>query len=165
MMERFTVRFVLLAGVFAGLSCGDATRPTPALEAGLGGPVIHLLQCTPLTADSVSQAIGPAGGTLMVGPHTLEVPAGALDSTVTITAVAPSDTINRVRFGPEGLAFAVPARLSMSYANCASLPLPKRVAYVDVNLDILQVLLSFDLWWTGRVKTYLDHFSNYAVAW
>ena len=77
-----------------------------------------LVKCSPLPYDSVSKTIGPQGDTLQVGPHTLRVPAGALSAPVTITAVAPSDSVNRVDFQPEGLTFAQPASLVMSYANC-----------------------------------------------
>src|SRR5213592_3228069 len=64
-----------------------------------------LLWCSVLLYDSVTATIGPAGGTLQVGPHALSVPSGALDAPVTITAVAPADTANHVRLRPEGLTF------------------------------------------------------------
>src|SRR5206468_12137398 len=62
-----------------------------------------LLTCSPLAADSATQTIGDSGGTIYVGPHTLTIPPGALNDTVTITAVAPADTVNRVQFQPQGL--------------------------------------------------------------
>jgi len=68
-----------------------------------GGPnPAGLLSCSVLAADSVTQVVGPDGGTITVGPHTFVIPAGALDDTVSITAVAPSDTVRRVSFQPEG---------------------------------------------------------------
>src|SRR5260370_42521405 len=44
--------------------------------------------------------IGPDGGTLQVGPHTLSVPAGALGAPVTITAGGPAGAGNPIQFQP-----------------------------------------------------------------
>ncbi len=165
---------VLLAGVaLLSAGCGDrsptdAGGPRPGSDLFAGGqPSLELLRCSPMPADTTVQVIGPAGGTLFVGPHALVVPAGALDTAVTITAVAPSDTVNRVRFEPEGLQFASRAALTMSYANCSLLGslLPKRVAYTDETLAILEILPSLDHLLQQRVTGRLEHFSNYAVSW
>ncbi|PYO36115.1 MAG: hypothetical protein DMD71_01275 [Gemmatimonadetes bacterium] len=126
-----------------------------------------LLQCTPLPYASTTQVVGPTGGTIQVGPHTLVIPPGALVQNVTITAVAPSATVNSVRFTPQGLHFLAPAALTMSYSNCNLLGklLPKRIAYTDDNLNILSYLISLDNLLSKKVTGKLDHFSRYAVAW
>lgn len=166
----------LLAGAaVVMLSCDDpspvgvpsrVSRPVGALvdsllQAAGGG----LLRCSPLPYDSVTQTIGPAGGTLVVGRNTLSIPAGALDTLVSITAVAPSDTVNRVQFQPQGLTFRQPASLTMSYANCTPIGAPKRVAYTSPGLQILQYLPSLDDASLQTVTGQLQHFSDYAVAW
>jgi hypothetical protein len=124
--------FALLVGATAVvLSCGDPSpvglgsrRPAPQanlLDSLLGTVLDHargLVHCSPLPYDSVTKTIGPEGDTIQVGPHTLRVPPGALGGPVSITAVAPSDSINRVDFQPEGLVFQQPASLVLSYANC-----------------------------------------------
>ena len=128
-----SVRLVLLGAAAAlGLSCGErsplgvnpgAARPQAALVDSLVGILSQhtgLLQCSPLPADSATQTIGPDGGTLQVGPHTLSIPPGALTEPVTITAVMPSDTVNRVQFQPQGLTFQQAASLTMS-AYCPAL--------------------------------------------
>ena len=155
------------------VSCAEPTSPPP--QAGLFGADLFgdltkrtgLLQCTPLPYDSVTQTIGPEGGVMQVGPHTFTVPAGALDTAVTITAVTPSDTINRVQFQPEGLVFNGYTTLRMSYANCDLLGslLPKRVAYVSSDLVILDYLPSLDNVLTQTVRAKVQHFSEYALAW
>jgi hypothetical protein len=159
--------FLLLCGVAAVLSCRDPVPPPTALLGGGWGWVPGLLTCTPLAYDSVSETIGPAGGSIQVGPHVLVIPAGALTSPVTISAVAPSDTVNQVRFQPEGLQFQRPAALTMSYSNCALLGLwlPHRVAYTTDALQILEYLLSVDNLPSHTVTGYVEHFSTYAVAW
>lgn len=166
-------RYLLLA--LAVLSCRDAAAPPPGPQADLfSDPVpvlspnpIGLLSCTPLAYDSVTQTIGPEGGTIQVSAHTFWVPPGALDTAVSITAVAPSDSVNRVRFQPEGLTFQQPAAVIMGYANCDLLgsTLPKRIAYTTDALQILEYLPSLDDLGSQTVRGWLRHFSDYAIAW
>jgi hypothetical protein len=162
-------RHLLLA--LAALSCADPSAPAPQGdlfgELPLPPPPVGLLTCTPLAADSVTQTIGPEGGTIVVGANTFSVPAGALDSAVAITAVAPSDSVNRVQFQPEGLTFQQPASLTMSYANCdlAGSILPKRIAYTTDLLLILDYLPSVDDLSGQTVTGLVSHFSDYAIAW
>lgn len=163
------LRHALVAGAaLALLSCGEKTpvEPNAGLIGSLLGPT-GLLRCTPLAADSVTQTIGPEGGTLTVGPHQLSVPAGALLVPTTITAVAPSDTVNAVRFQPEGLVFLQSPTLQMSYANCDGLGalVPKQIVYASDALDILEYVVSNDDVLSQRVTAPLRHFSVYAVAW
>lgn len=161
------VRGMLLgSAALALLSCGDpaplAPRTSPSLIGATG-----LLRCAPLPADSVTQTIGPDGGALSVGAHRLVVPAGALVEPVSITALAPADTVNQIRFRPEGLRFLRPASLTMSYANCdvlASL-VPKRIAYTSDALVILEYLVSLDNLFSRTVTGQVQHFSTYAIAW
>jgi len=166
---------VLVAGLiaFAVAGCGDnaptappATQPSPLLVGDLVSG-LGLLRCTPLPYASASKLIGPAGGSLQVGPHVLRVPAGALSQTVLIRAEAPSDVVNSVRLYPEGLRFNSAASLTMSYSNCNLLGRlwPKRIAYTTERLTILSYLLSIDNILKKNVTGRLEHFSRYAVAW
>src|SRR5205807_2266442 len=155
------------------LSCGEPSRPvapdSDLLSSAFGPPtaLLGLLQCTPLPAATAIQTIGPAGGVIHVGPHTLVIPAGALDVPVTITAVAPSDTVNAVRFEPQGLVFDRPASLTMSYANCSAVDqvFPRRIAYTTDDLQILNLLLSVNDFASKTVTAPLRHSSDYAIAW
>lgn len=167
-------RLLLALLAVVALSCGEPSPvgvESPAAPAAdnLIFPWLRtgLLQCTPLAADSVTQTIGPEGGTLQVGPHALSVPPGALAEPVSITAVAPSSTTRYVRFEPSGLTFSQPAALTLSYANCGLVTVlfPRRVAYTTDLLGILSYLVSVDNWPTRTVTGQLDHFSTYAVAW
>ncbi len=169
-----THRLLIAAAVLSGVvSCTDASpvsAPPPAVSgramSSLLGNVTTLLACTPAPYDSVVQIVGPQGGTVAVGSNRLVIPPGALDTNTTITAVVPADTIDQVRFAPQGLVFAQPAALTMSYANCplAGLLGPVWVVYVNDALSILEIepsnndLLDFTV--TGRIR----HFSGYAVA-
>src|SRR6266850_2838565 len=156
---------VLTVGLFA-LSCGTDSTPTgpaptaatpapSALLDGITGGLIDgitrtvnglLLSCSPLPYAKDVETIGPYGGTLQAGPHTLVIPPGALSAGVVITMDAPVGTARSVRLMPEGLQFNPGTRavLSLSYQNCRSL-LPifrKKVAYTDNLLNILQLLPS-----------------------
>jgi hypothetical protein len=169
---------LLVAGSLAVAvsSCGDVNAPTSAaVSAAVPAPDLignllsttGLLRCSRLPDASASALIGPAGGQLKVGPHVLSIPAGALAQTVLISAEAPSDTVNSVRFSPEGLQFAKPAALTMSYANCSLLGqlTPKHIAYTTDNLVILSYLLSLDNLFKQQVTGQVNHFSRYALAW
>ncbi len=174
-MKRIRLLRAALLGVGALLvvSCSEPTSPTPQaglLDGDLFGDLRQLtglMQCTPLPYDSVTQTIGPEGGVIQVGPHTFTVPVGALDTAVTITAVTPSDTVNRIQFQPEGLVFNGYTTLRMSYANCSILSVlqPKRIAYVGADLGILDYVPSLDNVFTQTVRGKLIHFSEYALAW
>jgi hypothetical protein len=171
---RLLLTALLGGATLVALSCAEPTRPTPSGSLLGGGDdlfgdlsqVTGLLQCTPLPYDSVTQTIGPEGGVINVGPHTFTVPEGALDAPTEITAVVPSDTVNRIQFQPEGLVFNGFTTLRMSYANCNLLSLlPKRIAYVSPDLSILDYVPSLDNTLSQTVRGKVSHFSDYAIAW
>ncbi len=178
--RRLVPALLLVVGLFGFSGCGTdgptaPESPEASLLLGNHGGLLGtgvgsgLLSCTPLPYARTEQTVGPAGGTLVVGPHQLVVPAGALSAPVLITAEAPSDSVNSVRLLPHGLTFAEgkPARLTLSYANCSLLGqlLPKRIVYTTDLLEILEWLLSFDEPLARRVSANLEHFSRYAIAW
>jgi hypothetical protein len=181
-MTAFLLAAVLAAGV--GCTSTDSFGPsepfapeTPAAMAGteqqsllLGGLLnglldLHLLSCSPQPYVSVTQVVGSAGGTIVVGTHRLVIPAGALSRSYTIKAEQVQHRVNSVRFSPEGLRFAKPAKLTLSYANCSPLLLLKRVVYTDELLRILELIPSLDNLKTKTVTGDIRHFSRYAVAW
>lgn len=171
-IRSFAVLFALVLG-----SCLEQspTAPVqPPADLGLTGtvegvlaPVTGLLSCEPQPYQLVSQKIGSGGGKVTIGPHTLVVPRGALRRETVITAEIIADNASSVRFTPEGLTFAKPAKVTLSYAHCngATSMLSKRVAYTTDLLAILEYLDSRDDARRKQVSADLDHFSRYAVAW
>jgi hypothetical protein len=131
---------------------------------GTLGSVTDLLLCSPQPYAIVSQNIGPNGGVLRVGSHSLVIPGNALQETVRITAEQVPGKTNSVRFSPEGLQFEKPAVLTMNYGNCALVLVQKKIVYTTENLKVLEVLRSFDLFRSKNVSAPIDHFSRYAVA-
>jgi hypothetical protein len=144
--------------------------PSDLLGINLGGTLHGLLsnltlyKCSTPSFGSVTQNVGPAGGVVKVGPHSLVIPAGALDRTVAITASTKASDHVQVDFQPEGLRFASPATLRLSYAHCPSRPLLPAVVYVDNVLSILELLPALNDLGSERVTTRLRHFSGYAIA-
>jgi hypothetical protein len=184
-LPRKMTAFFLAATLVVGVSCtsNDSLAPsepsepeTPAMAGTdqeallLGGLLstlkdLHLLSCSPQSYVSVTKVVGTAGGTIVVGTHKLVIPAGALTRSYTIQAEQVQHRVNSVRFSPEGLRFAKPAKLTMSYANCSPLLLLKRVVYTDELLRILELIPSIDNLATKTVTGDIRHFSRYAVAW
>jgi hypothetical protein len=159
-----------LGSVVALLGCGEsAVGPQSATRARtdwFAFPELGLLKCAPLPTDSATATIDSTGGVIQIGAHTLTIPPGALSVPVTITAVAPSDTVNRIVFQPTGLRFRESARLTMSYGNCGVLTaLLPQIAYTTDSLQILRILESETDPVAQTVTAPLRHFSDYAVAW
>jgi hypothetical protein len=132
--------------------------------AGTLGSVTDLLLCSAQPYVKVTETIGPDGGTIEVGTHTLVIPKGALTFPVTITAEQITGRTNSVRFSPEGLRFQQPADLTLTYRNCALVLVQKKIVYTDEKLKILEVLKTLDLFQRREAKGDIDHFSRYAVA-
>jgi len=175
----------LIAGaIAAAVSCADPSpvgvdlRGTgPAFEVVKLPADTGLVRCRQ-TFDSVTQVIGPAGGVIAVGHHFLWVDTMALADTVSITAVAPADSVRWVRFQPDGLQFRTngagrSAILFTSYKDCG-VPTADtlRIAQVTDSLGILGYLETYvqirrRSWSQGNQYVYgvLHHFSQYAVSW
>ncbi len=199
-VRRFLIPLGLLAGAAAlVLSCRDATpvgvdartsvllagrhaQPPAGDDSDDDGDEIEdgdsLVSCRPLPYDSVTRTIGPEGGELEVGRNWLVIPQGALRDPVSITAVAPSDTVAMVRFRPEGLRFLSTALLVLTYDNCRiPRPATPRIALVTDSYRVIEFLTSAAASPSDhrlpkghqeghrRVVGELHHFSNYAVAW
>jgi hypothetical protein len=172
-MSRWNRR-VLVLGLFAalavGVGCSSSESPVaPAVEppAPLLGSLlsaVDLLTCRSQPYAVTTRLVGPEGGTIVVGDHSLVIPRGALQSAVVIKAERLSGSVNSVRFSPEGLKFAKPAQLTMSYRNCLVVLGRKRIAYTTELLKVLSLLTSNDLLGSRAVTSPIDHFSRYVVA-
>jgi hypothetical protein len=140
------------------------TVSVPPVDSGGVPLVTNFLICQQQEYATNTAVIGPAGGQITVGDHTLNISAGALLQDVTITAEQVEGTVNSVRFSPEGLLFVVPAELTLSYANCRNVAESKRIVYTDELLNILEPTLSQDFSDSLQVRALILHFSRYAIA-
>jgi hypothetical protein len=160
--DQPTPQFGLIGDLTDGLTntLGDLTNTV----VGTVGSVTDLLLCAPQPYAVDTEVIGPEGGVLNVGTHSLIIPRGALSSRVQITGEQIKGKTNSVRFSPEGLQFERPAVLTMNYNNCALVLVQKKIVYTDEQLKVLEVLKSLDLFRGRTVAAPIDHFSRYAVA-
>ncbi|HEY0777785.1 MAG TPA: hypothetical protein VGD56_07440 [Gemmatirosa sp.] len=143
-----------------------------AVHAGLVDA--EFVRCAPKPVVTVTKVIGPKGGALKIGPHTFEVPAGALDSNVAITATAPMNSRLEIQFEPHGLQFGRPVRMTMSYKGCI-VPdgallgvayMGREVAPADSLQGIVRALMpTSDDKGASAVSALTDHFSGYTVTW
>jgi len=187
-VRRSVIPLALFAAAIAAIaSCADPSpMGVPAFQRGGKWPSqptkgVGLVACAQ-TYDSVTQVIGPAGGLIAVGNHFLWVDTMALSDTVSITAVAPADTVRWVRFSPDGLQFRTngagwSALLFTSFKDCG-LPTTDslRIAQVSDSLHVIRYLAPPDSTWIKVKKNawsqgqqyvagVLHHFSQYAVSW
>jgi hypothetical protein len=155
--------FGLIGDLTGGLT--NAVGDLTSTVVGTLGNVTDLLLCSPQPYAVTTQSIGPRGGVIRVGSHTLQIPGNAVKGTVLITAEQVRGSTNSLRFSPEGLRFQKPATLTMSYENCALVLLQKKIVYTDEKLKILEVLqATLDLFKKKQVTAPIDHFSRYAIA-
>src|SRR5207247_9750494 len=108
---RWAALVITAAAALVGCS-EPPLGPAPAPQADLIGSLLQatgLLGCTPMPTATATQTVGPAGGVIRIGPHALSIPAGALNTPVTLTATAPSANLQPVRFQPQGPVFQPPA--------------------------------------------------------
>jgi len=184
----FVLALPLGAAAAAISGCADHTATAPAagiVETAIGtsAPQDHnappaaparrvrnatLAKCRPLKPETAHRRIGSAGGSLVIGPHTLTVPPGALSREVMIHArIAGGKSVNVVEFKPDGLVFQTPAVLTMSYANCDREGRTSALAIAVVNdtLGVVDYIPSSDDAATGTVTGSVPDLTNYAVAW
>jgi hypothetical protein len=149
----------------AALDSATAAWDTLRLTYVAGAP--GLLNCRPGEYHSAVRIVGADGADLRFGENRLRIPKGALDEPVVITAEELVGTQVQVRLSPHGLTFKKQPRLTIDYRRCEISPdLQEKVAYVDDSLHILE--------WpsarednsgpSGRISTWIDHFSRYAIA-
>jgi hypothetical protein len=177
LQRRWPLLSILLAFV-VGVSCtSEDLGPTDTSAPVASGEYLRapdgsidtvttasLLLCSEQRYAKTTTTVGSKGAKIRVGSHALTIPAGALSQNVTIVAEQLTGSANSVRFSPEGLTFALPAELVMSYGNCEAVDLPKKVVYTDERLKILELLNSDDTARSKTVTSPIDHFSRYAVA-
>jgi hypothetical protein len=178
-LSRNAVSLLLVPVLLVTVSCSTDERalgpsspeqPAQLLSSTDGLGISTLIEVAPLLGcieqpyTKATKVIGPEGGTIVVGTHTLVIPKGALTAKVQITAEQVQGSVNSVRFSPEGLQFARAAEVRLSYSNCEQVPAKKQVVYTDEQLKVLELLPSRDANSSRTVSGKIDHFSRYAVA-
>jgi len=158
----------LLGGLLGGLGETVGTL-TGTVDGVLKTTATGLISCNVSETRYGSAWVGPSGGVVRVGAHSLVIPRGALKSYTRITATAPKGSTVLVDFQPHGLKFEVPTALTLSYRECGLVGnllggLVLDVVYVDDKQTILEILPSLNDLLGQRVTGRVDHFSGYALA-
>jgi hypothetical protein len=125
-----------------------------------------LLRCDPLQFTGSASIVGPDGGDIDVGPHTLRVPPGALPWDAVITVEAPTGLEVGIELSPKGVGFREKLVLEIDYKHCTvsdTLP-PLRGVWVSDSGTVMEFPPTVDDRQNGRLSVELDHFSKYAVA-
>jgi hypothetical protein len=174
-MPRTSVRFAALAlSALALASCGDAgagalTAPDARRAGGSLGP--QLIECPSETTVSSSALVGPLGGTVSVGGHSLVIPplAVLLPTQFTVTAPASSYLELDIRAGSqEHYTFQKPVSLTLSYARCTRSDIdkaPLKVFYIDgASNAILEDMGGTDNKAARTVTVGTGHLSGYAIG-
>lgn len=85
------------------------------------------LQCSTMHNPGQDGTIGPGGGTLVADRHTLTIPAGALEKSVSFSFRHPPRDYIVVQALPSGTQFARPATITLSYEHCNDKPHPDSI--------------------------------------
>lgn len=143
-------------------SCGDQEGdPAPAEETVAPDPVVTG-RGTP-NGSSVSQSIGPSGGSITSsdGILTLTVPAGALSSTKTITIQPITNEVslgvgNGYRLGPDGTTFSQPVTLTFKYNDGMLDNKPASTLWVTTQNN--------DGSWSANIRSVVDESTKTVTA-
>jgi hypothetical protein len=119
------------------------------------------LLCTPLSPSFGSALIGPPGGDLIVGPHRLIVPPGALTEWVEISGAVPEDQTFRIDLQPHGLVFKKPSGLILDASSCTDVP--DIVYLIDDLIPSAPIKAFYSEWW-HTIAAPIEHFSGYSIA-
>ena len=133
------------------------------LSKGKDGGKSKVAVCKLQKEEWKTEQIGARGGKVSVAGVQLTVPAGALRSTVAITAHVLPTTSASVQFLPEGLHFAVPATLRLEYTKCDTPIFGVNVVYVQAD-TVTEIEPSTNHPIFKFVTAKIGHFSSYAVA-
>jgi hypothetical protein len=192
--RRSFLFLALIAGALvAAASCADPSPTGVASFAkggrwgtrGTGQPNKSggLVACMQ-TYDSVTQVVGPMGGLIAVGNHYLWIDSLTLRDTVSITAVAPADTVRWVRFSPDGLQFdenrdedgdgdgdgagdgdGYGAIIYTDFSDCGSPTTDSlRIAQLTDSLKVIRYLQAPDSTWIKVRKNAWSNSSQYVAG-
>lgn len=172
-VPRFVRVAPWIAIVLVLTSCRAGPGPTGIADSGprtvrVNG--VDLLVAPPglrPAAEVVTREIGVEGGAVVAGGGRLEVPAGALASTVSISMEGPVDSVLAYRFGPGGLTFSGGATLSISVDPAAlGIDDPSRLKIAGASDSGVDWQVIGGAWdeATGTVVWEIEHFSIYGLC-
>jgi hypothetical protein len=167
--------FILAAA--GGLVIGCSSNPSEGSEA-VDLAALSVARCAPEPVASGTATIGPEGGTITAGAHSLVIPHHSLAHPVEITMQVVGDSSRSVTFLPEGIQFHSnrPSKLTLHYSGCefpedslgnpaGHLPASAGIAYLGDDEQIAEFQPGIIDTAANTITGKLRHFSRYAVAW
>lgn len=153
----------------AACTTDDIAAPAAAASMQLKAPA--LVQCPVNATSTTSAVVGPLGGIVNLGATSVQIPAGALLSPVTINVTEPASQFMEIDVSVEGVqhfVFELPIVVTISYARCGRSDLdlqPLSVWYIDGNThELLEPMGGIDNKLARTITFTTPHFSGYAVA-
>lgn len=179
MIRRAIWGVLAAASVLSVLSCdssrvtGVEARPETA-ESGklLGLPILpKKLWCPTSTTQSATADIGPLGGIISVAGTSINVPVGALLSTVTMTVTVPASNYMEIDISVAGVdhfLFESPTTVTVNYARCTNVWLltpPLTAWYIDSETKaLISPMPSVDNRVLRTVTFTTDHLTGFILA-
>lgn len=135
--------------------------PGSRRTAAIGSGQQTAINCIPRNPSYGTALIGAAGGDLIIGPHRLIVPPGALDHDVQISGTVPADKPFEINLEPHGLQFRKPAGLILDASSCTNVP---TIVYLIDQLTVSDPIIALysNFWHT--IACPIWHFSGYSIA-
>ena len=137
---------------------------------GSAGPNPRFIPCRNDHETSDAVTIGPAGGSVTLNGHRLDVPAGAVTQDVRFTITVLPAAFLKVRIEADGkpnFDFQVPASLTLSFARCAPADPnePLGIFKIDLRNDAVLKRLGGEVDRQAQTITAkLDGLSGYSVG-
>jgi hypothetical protein len=119
------------------------------------------INCSPKDSSYGSALIGASGGDLIIGPHRLIVPPGALTQPTLISGTVPAGKPFQIDLQPHGLTFKKAAGLVLDASSCVAVP--DIVYLIDGITPSDPIEATYSNWW-HTIAAPIWHFSGYAVA-
>lgn len=119
------------------------------------------INCSPNDSSYGSALIGESGGDLLIGPHRLIVPPGALTQPTLISGTVPAGQPFQIDLQPHGLTFRKAAGLVLDASSCTDVP--NIVYLIDGITPSDPIEATYSNWW-HTIAAPIWHFSGYAVA-
>jgi hypothetical protein len=162
-MRTFSgIRRVLLRAVpFVALGCTARAYPDDVPQD------VILLRCTPQPEAEATAVTGPAGDTLYVGRNRLVILPETVVGPTRFTMQERTDGYVGVEISSAASGFRRPLQLTLSYAQCDSLPLePSRlkIYYVQGERVIAAIPSEVNVAAQTVTTVQIDHLSGYLVG-
>ena len=161
---------IVVVAALAGAGCSEPSSPSASAPRLSTTATTSLVPCETQDAVSTRSTIDAAGGTIILGGATINIPPGALLGPTELSVTIPATNARRVDIaatGFEHFIFEQPITVSLDYMRCSPGRIeaaPLAVWYVDDAGTLLERMPTLDDRSHKRVTFLTGHLSGYAIA-